>query len=51
MLYCNPSHYAGECVSASVGDHIWKISMDGIEIYSSEEDKWAHITIKDFVYN
>lgn len=35
ITYCNPSHYAGECVSASVGDHIWKISMDGIEIYSA----------------
>lgn len=50
LSFRTPSFYAGECISASVGDYIWKISMDGIEIYHAESDRWAFVAVKDFKY-
>ena len=50
ICYRNPSQFGGECISASVGDFIWKISTDGLELYNPKGDEWKFVVINDFTY-
>ena len=50
IRYLRPSQFAGECIATSVNDFIWKISVDGLELYSSKDDEWRHVVINNFIY-
>jgi len=45
-----PSRFGGFCSATAFRNLVVKLSSEGIELYSTIDDKWSYIALRNYIY-